>query len=102
MSKIKELAQWCGIKFEEPFSFNSISDVYMFDKFGNLTKWNVDDEDIEKKAIEHFSQFKNGISLHEALAAFFIKHGAICSTSTVKKLIKRLEKENRIDRKSVV
>lgn len=35
----------------------------------------VDDEDIEKKAIEHLAQFKKCISLNEALAAFFIKHG---------------------------
>jgi three-Cys-motif partner protein len=57
----------------------------------------VDDEDIEKKIIEHLSQFRNRISLYETLAAFFIKHGAICSTSAVKKIIKRLEKENRIE-----
>ncbi len=71
---------------------------------GQLTLWEencenqiVDDEDIEKKTIEHFSQYKNYISLYEALAAFFIKHGAICSTSIVKGIIKRLEKENRIE-----
>lgn len=57
----------------------------------------VDDEDIEKKAIEHLAQFKKSISLNETLAAFFIKHGAICSTGTVKKLIKKLEKENSIE-----
>ena len=57
----------------------------------------VDDEDIEKKAIEHLLHLKNRISLYETLAAFFIKHGAICPTSTVKKIIKKLEKENRVE-----
>ena len=47
MSKLKELAQWCGIKFGEPFSFNSLSDVYMFDKYGNLKKWDVDKEEFK-------------------------------------------------------
>lgn len=56
----------------------------------------VNDEDIEKKTIEHFSQCDNWISLHEALAVFFMKHGPICSTGTVKGIVKKLEKEGRI------
>ena len=70
---------------------------------GQLQLWDenydnqiVDDEDIEKKTIEHFSQCDNWISLHEALAVFFMKHGPICSTGTVKNILKRLEKEGRI------
>jgi len=57
----------------------------------------VEDGDIEGKVIEHFSQLKNWISLNEALATFFINHGAVCSTSIVKNFIKRLEKDNQIE-----
>ena len=53
----------------------------------------VDDDDIEKKIIEHFSQCDNWTSLHEALAVFFMKHGPICSTGTVKNILKKLEKD---------
>jgi three-Cys-motif partner protein len=52
----------------------------------------VDDDDIEKKTIEHFSQCDNWTSLYEALAVFFMKHGPICSTGTVKDILKKLEK----------
>lgn len=69
--------------------------------YGQLQIWEescdnqiVDDEDIKKKAIEHLSQFKNEISLHEALAAFFMKYGP---TSTIKKIVKKFEKENRME-----
>lgn len=56
----------------------------------------VDDDDIEKKTIEHFSQCDNWTSLHEALAVFFMKHGPICSTGTVKNILKKLEKDGRL------
>lgn len=56
----------------------------------------VDDDDIEKKTIEHFSQCDNWTSLHEALAVFFMKHGPICSTGTVKTILKKLEKDGRL------
>jgi three-Cys-motif partner protein len=71
---------------------------------GQLQLWDencdnqiVDDEEIEKKVVEYFSKFYDRISLYEALASFFIKHGVICSTCIVKKIIKRLESENRIE-----
>lgn len=67
---------------------------------GQLRLWDenydnqvVDDDDIEKKIIEHFSQCDNWTSLHEALAVFFMKHGPICSTGTVKNILKKLEKD---------
>lgn len=67
---------------------------------GQLQLWDenydnqvVDDDDIEKKAIEHFSQCENWTSLYEALAVFFMKHGPICSTGVVKNILKKLEQE---------
>ena len=53
----------------------------------------VDEDDIEKKTIEHFSQCVNWTSLHDALASFFMKHGPICSTGEIKKLLKNYEKK---------
>jgi three-Cys-motif partner protein len=57
----------------------------------------VDDDDIEIKTIEHFSQCDNWTSLHEALAVFFMKHGPICCTGTVKNILKKLEKDGRLN-----
>lgn len=70
---------------------------------GQLQLWDenydnqvVDDDDIEKKTIEHFSQCENWTSLYEALAVFFMKHGPICSTGVVKNILKKLEQEGRL------
>ena len=70
---------------------------------GQLQLWDenydnqiVDDDDIERKTIEHFSQCDNWTSLHETLAVFFMKHGPICSTGTVKNIVKKLEKDGRL------
>jgi three-Cys-motif partner protein len=57
----------------------------------------VDDDDIEKKTIEHFSQCDNWTSLHEALAVFFMKHGPICCTGAIKNILKKLEKDGRLN-----
>lgn len=57
----------------------------------------VCENDIEQKTIEHFSKCLNYISLNEALADFFINHGAICSTGTVKKIVRDLEKKGQIE-----
>ena len=51
----------------------------------------VDTRDIEEKAKTFFSKFKQPVSLHEALANFFVEYGAICSTSDIKKIIKNWE-----------
>ena len=56
----------------------------------------VDEDDIEQKTVEHFSQCTNWTSLHDALAIFFMKHGPICSTGTVKNILKGFEKKGRI------
>ena len=56
----------------------------------------VDLEDIKAKTIEHFSQCDHWVSLHDALAVFFIKYGPICSTKEVKKILKELNKKGRI------
>lgn len=53
-------------------------------------------EDIEQYTIKHFRQFKNCISLHNALALFFMEYGPLCSTGTVKKVLKDLEKKGRL------
>lgn len=53
----------------------------------------VTSEDIERYTIEHFQQCKNWTSLHDALAIFFMKYGPLCSTGSVKKVLKDLEKK---------
>lgn len=72
--------------------------------FGQMQLWEencenqiIDSSEIEKKVIENFSKIENRITLHEALAKFFTKHGPICSTCMVKQILKRLESENRIE-----
>ena len=71
---------------------------------GQLTLWTenydnqiVDTDDIAEKIIDHFSQYTNWISLYDALALFFVKHGPICSTGDVKKKLKAHEKGGRIE-----
>ena len=54
-------------------------------------------EDIENQMISHFSKYKEWISLHELLAKFFVENGAICSTSTVKEIVKKWEKFGTIE-----
>lgn len=56
----------------------------------------VEDEEIERKLIEYFSQYTNWISLHDALALFFVKYGPICSTGEVKKKLKNFECKGRM------
>lgn len=62
----------------------------------NVDNQIVDEEDIEEKTTEHFSQCINWTSLHDALAVFFMKYGPICSTGDVKKILKRFEKSGQI------
>lgn len=56
----------------------------------------VDESEIENKVIDHFSQCDNWTSLSIALAIFFVKHGVICNTGTVTKILKKFEKDGRI------
>lgn len=62
----------------------------------NYDNQTVDEDDIEQKTIEHFSQCAHWTSLHDALAVFFMKHGPICSTGTIKNILKGFEKKGRI------
>ena len=62
----------------------------------NFDNQTVDEEDIETKTIECFSQCATWKSLHDTLAVFFMKHGPICSTSEVKKILKKFEKDGRL------
>ena len=70
---------------------------------GQMTFWTedfdnqiIDEDNIEEKTIEYFSRYSNWISLHDALATFFINYGPICSTGDVKKILKKFEKNGRI------
>ena len=56
----------------------------------------MSEDDIEEKIIEHFSQYNKLISLHDALAMFFMRHGPTCSTGTVRKILKKLEENGRL------
>lgn len=57
----------------------------------------IDEEKITKYVIEHFSQCYEWISITEAQALFFVKYGAICKTGDIAKVLKDLEKKNRIE-----
>lgn len=59
----------------------------------NFDNQMVEADDVETKTVEHFSQCVNWTSLHDALAILFIKHGPICSTSDIKKIPKKFEKD---------
>lgn len=63
----------------------------------NCDNQTIDEQNIEQKVIEHFSKYISLASLYDVLADFFIKNGAICSTGDVKKFVKRLEQENRVE-----
>lgn len=71
---------------------------------GQLSLWDedinnqpIDEAEITNKIVNHFSQYDNWISLSIALAVFFVKHGVICSTGDVTRVLKKLEKAERID-----
>lgn len=56
----------------------------------------INEDEIKDKMIKHFSKYTSPISLHEALANFFVENGAICSSSNIKKILKQWEIEKRI------
>lgn len=62
----------------------------------NVDNQTVDEDDIEEKTIEHFSKYNELTSLHDALAMFFMAHGPICSTATIKNILKRLAENGRL------
>lgn len=57
----------------------------------------IDEAEIENKIVDHFSQCDNWTSLSIALAVFFVKHGVICGTGDVTKVLKKFEKAGRIN-----
>lgn len=62
----------------------------------NFDNQSMDEDDIEQKAIEHFSKYEELVSLHDALAMFFVNYGPICSTGELKKILKRLEENGQL------
>ena len=56
----------------------------------------IDESKIKEKVIEHFSQCNTWTSLTVLEATFFIKHGAICKSGDIAKVLKALEKEGRL------
>ncbi len=52
----------------------------------------IDEEDIKCKTKKFFSQCTELVSLHDALAKFFMRFGPVCSTGDIKKIIKEFEK----------
>lgn len=56
----------------------------------------VDTESIEQKMLAHYALYTTFTSLHETLANFFMEYGAICSTATVKRVLKAWEESKRI------
>lgn len=57
----------------------------------------IDTTEIQNDVVAHFSQCYNWTSLNEALAVFFMKYGAICKSGEIAKILKKLEKEKRLE-----
>ena len=57
----------------------------------------IDEAEISEYIIEHFSQCCSWTSLTEAQAVFFVKYGAICKTGDIAKVLKKLEKDKRLE-----
>lgn len=57
----------------------------------------VDESRIMDSLIEVFPQCNGWISLTELQAIFFVKYGAICTRGVISKVLKKLEKSNRIE-----
>lgn len=57
----------------------------------------IDESEIRNSVIDHFSQCSSWTSLNEALAVFFVKYGAICKSGDIAKVLKKMEKENRLE-----
>lgn len=57
----------------------------------------IDETEIQNDVIEHFSQCCNWTSLNEALAVFFVEYGVVCKSGEITKILKKLEKEKRLE-----
>lgn len=62
-----------------------------------LNKQIIDEAKITEYVVGHFSQCCGWISLTEAQAVFFVKYGAICKSGDIAKVLKKLEKEMRLE-----
>ena len=56
----------------------------------------IDDTEIKRNVIKHFSQYCSWTPLNEALAVFFVKYGVICKSGEITNILKDLEKDNRL------
>ena len=57
----------------------------------------IDENGIEKYVLEHFTQISSFISLTEAQAQFYVKNGVICKTSDIVNVLKKFEKEKKLE-----
>lgn len=57
----------------------------------------IDETTIRERVIEHFSQYHDWTSLTEAEAVFYVKYGAICKSGDIEKILKKLEKDKRLE-----
>lgn len=57
----------------------------------------IDEAEIQNDVIDHFSQCDVWTPLNEALAVFFVKYGAICKSGDIATVLKKLEKDKRLD-----
>ncbi|MBP5591760.1 three-Cys-motif partner protein TcmP [bacterium] len=57
----------------------------------------IDEFTIKERVIEHFSQCNTWISLTEAEAIFYVKFGVICKSGEIAKVLKTLEKDERLE-----
>lgn len=57
----------------------------------------IDEATIRERVIELFSQCHNWTSLTKAEAVFYVKHGAICKSGDIEKILKELEKDKQLE-----
>ena len=57
----------------------------------------IDEVQITEYVIEHFSHCDTWTSLTEAQAVFYVKYGAICKTGAITAVLKKLEKDTRLE-----
>ena len=62
----------------------------------DVNNQSINENDIEEKVIEHFSQCNCWTRLNVSLAVFFVKYGVICSTKDVIKVLKKFEESGRM------
>ena len=57
----------------------------------------LDNDDITKRIMKHLSNYLEWISLHDALADFFVEHGTICSTKITREIVNNLVSSGHIE-----